>query len=190
MTTSSPASTKRSPWSPANTDRGVLGHRGFLCATIVASALLCCPANAQKKTGIKYTRAGVWSRCATTSLPTIKETRAVARLRKELAEQLRAAVKRKSTPSVALLVLHRGKALFRGTAGSSKPGTIYDLASVTKVVATATAVAQLLGRGVALRLPACRVCMPTRACSPGPSYAGTVAAPRHRSASRAHAPAP
>ena len=32
-------------------------------------------------------------------------------------------------------------------AGSSRPHSIYDLASVTKVVATSTAVAQLLGRG-------------------------------------------
>lgn len=51
------------------------------------------------------------------------------------------------TPSAVLLVAHKGKVLYRGSAGAARPNSIYDLASVTKVVATATSIVQLMGRG-------------------------------------------
>ncbi len=105
------------------------------------------PAAARKKTGIPPARSGVWSTCTTTPLPAARDSLKVQRLRGELDYQLREAVKLGVTPSAVLLVARRGEVLVRLSAGAAKPQSIYDLASVTKVVATTTAVTQLLGRG-------------------------------------------
>lgn len=120
----------------------------FLSGSLLTAMLLAeGVATAEKKTGIPPSRPGTWARCTTRPLPSAKSTTSRTKLRKNLEAQLKKAVSGRLTPSAALLVAHRGEVLFRGSAGAAKPDSIYDLASVTKVVATATAVAQLLGRG-------------------------------------------
>ena len=115
--------------------------------TMAAMLLLGTPAVAEKKTGIPPARSGTWSRCTTRPLPAARDSVRLKRLRGELDLQLNSAVKLGVTPSAALLVAHRGKVIIRHTAGAARPDSIFDLASVTKVVATTTAVSQLLGRG-------------------------------------------
>jgi CubicO group peptidase (beta-lactamase class C family) len=64
------------------------------------------------------------------------------------------AVRRKRAPKIVLAVARKGKVVFRGTAGEVAPDAIFDLASVTKPVATATAIMQLFERGrLRLRAP-------------------------------------
>lgn len=120
----------------------------LLCGPLlVAGVLTPHVVSAEKKTGIPPARPGAWTRCTTRPLPAASTTPRLASLRKVLQGQIKKAVSGRITPSAALLVAHRGKVLFRGAAGASRPDSIYDLASVTKVVATVTAVAQFLGRG-------------------------------------------
>lgn len=61
------------------------------------------------------------------------------------------------TESAAALVARRGQVFYRGVAGSARVDTVWDLASVTKVVATTTAVMQLLSDGkLTLQTPVAR----------------------------------
>jgi uncharacterized protein YbbC (DUF1343 family) len=58
------------------------------------------------------------------------------------------AVLHRLTPGAALVVLQRGRVLYRGGAGTGRPDAIYDLASLTKVVATAPAAMKLVEEGL------------------------------------------
>ena len=53
-------------------------------------------------------------------------------------------------PCAAAVVLHRGNRVFEGAAGGATPRTIFDLASLTKILAT-TAACLALWRDGALR---------------------------------------
>jgi uncharacterized protein YbbC (DUF1343 family) len=57
------------------------------------------------------------------------------------------AVRSKLAESVTLLVVRRGHLLYRGSAGGARPGTLFDLASLTKVLATAPSVLKLVEQG-------------------------------------------
>jgi CubicO group peptidase (beta-lactamase class C family) len=74
-------------------------------------------------------------------------------------------------PCAAAVVLHRGRPVFEGAAGGATPGTVFDLASLTKVLATtATFMALWRDGGVAPETPVKRV-LPEAA-----SRAGTTVA--------------
>jgi uncharacterized protein YbbC (DUF1343 family) len=71
---------------------------------------------------------------------------------------LQDAVRSRQTEAAAALVVRRGKVFYRGVAGSAKVDTVWDLASVSKVI-TATSVMQLLERrrkGLTLETPVSR----------------------------------
>ena len=93
--------------------------------------------------------ASPWARCETPRLPSAapRAVGALDGLVGDLDALLADAVRRRVTPGMALLVLRRGRVIYRGAAGSAKVDSIFDVASLTKVVATATAVSQLVGAG-------------------------------------------
>lgn len=102
-----------------------------------------------------------WPRCKTRALPTgSAEALGLDRsLAGDLDALLRDAVASRQTDSAAALVLRRGKVFYRGAAGNARVDTIWDLASVTKVVSTTPSVMQLLDqrvRGVTLETPVSR----------------------------------
>ncbi len=92
---------------------------------------------------------GPWGACKRRALPggTPTELGADPTLSADLDALLRDAVATGQTASAALVVLRRGKVLYRGGAGGAGPGSIFDLASVTKVAATAPAVMWLAEQG-------------------------------------------
>lgn len=57
---------------------------------------------------------------------------------------LQDAVATRQTQSAVLLVLRRGKVLYHGTAGPTQKDSLFDVASLTKVVATAPAIMHLI----------------------------------------------
>ena len=68
-------------------------------------------------------------------------------LKRDLDALLADAVATGQTHSAAAVVLRRGKLLYRGTAGGARANSLFDIASVSKVVATAPAVMQLVEQG-------------------------------------------
>jgi uncharacterized protein YbbC (DUF1343 family) len=122
--------------------------RVLLVAAILLSTVGLTPAHAQPT-------AESWSTCRTRPLPggTAEELGIDGSLAGDLDALLRDAVAGGQAESAAALVARRGKVFFRGSAGSARTDSIFDLASVTKVVATTTAVMRLVEerkRGVAL----------------------------------------
>jgi len=57
------------------------------------------------------------------------------------------AVERKRTESAALVVVRGGVVVYRGFAGRAKRDSLFDVASLTKVVATTSAISKLVERG-------------------------------------------
>ncbi len=92
---------------------------------------------------------GPWRACKPRALPggTPAELGVDPTLAADLSALLRDAVATRLTASAALVVLRRGKVLFRGGAGGAGPESIFDLASVTKAAATAPAVMWLAEQG-------------------------------------------
>ena len=92
---------------------------------------------------------GPWTACKQRALPggTPEELGADPTLLADLDALLQDAVATRQTPSAALVVLRRGKVLYRGGAGGAGPQSIFDLASVTKVAATAPVVMWLVEQG-------------------------------------------
>lgn len=88
-----------------------------------------------------------WLSCKTRPLPgaTGEKLGIDPSLAGDLDALLQDAVRTRQTESVGALVVRRGKVFYRGVAGSARVDTVWDLASVSKVV-TATAVMQLLER--------------------------------------------
>ncbi|MBW2733776.1 MAG: DUF1343 domain-containing protein [Deltaproteobacteria bacterium] len=92
--------------------------------------------------------ASSWLDCQTRPLPRAKPE--AVGLVPDLAGDLRTlmsdAVRRKLTPGLVLLVARRGKVVFQHAAGSAAKDAIYDLASLSKVVATTPLLLQLVER--------------------------------------------
>ena len=120
-------------------------YRGLSPAWLGASALLLAVALATPASA----GPGPWRGCKPRALPggTPAELGVDPTLAADLSALLRDAVATKRTASAALVVLRRGKVLFRGGAGGAAPQSIFDLASVTKAAATAPAVMWLKEQG-------------------------------------------
>jgi len=90
--------------------------------------------------------AAKWPGCKTRPLPggSGAELGIDPSLAGDLDALLRSAVATGQTEAAAALVARRGRVFYRGAAGGATTGTIWDLASVTKVVATTTSIMQLL----------------------------------------------
>jgi uncharacterized protein YbbC (DUF1343 family)/CubicO group peptidase (beta-lactamase class C family) len=95
------------------------------------------------------------ARCRARALPSASPQRMgfAADLRGDLQALLDDAVRRRLAPSAVLVVARKGKVVFRGAAGAAGATKIFDLASLTKVVATTPAIMQLVEEGK-LRLDA------------------------------------
>ena len=93
--------------------------------------------------------AGPWTRCKPRALAgaTARELGLDPTVKRDLEALLRDAVTTGQTHSAALVVLRRGRVLYRGGAGGAGPRSIFDLASLTKVVATAPVILSLVQRG-------------------------------------------
>lgn len=87
-----------------------------------------------------------WPSCTSRPLPRAEPRTlgADAALTGDLDALLADGLKAHSLEAVTALVLRRGKVLYLGSAGDARPDTIFDLASLTKVVVTTTGVMQLL----------------------------------------------
>ncbi|MCA9666118.1 MAG: DUF1343 domain-containing protein [Myxococcales bacterium] len=90
-----------------------------------------------------------WPSCTTQPLPSARPSAVgiVDDLTADLDALLRDALRRKIIPAAQLVVVRRGRVVYRRAVGGAKLDTIFDLASVTKVVATVTSVLQLVERG-------------------------------------------
>jgi len=94
-----------------------------------------------------------WPRCVTRPLPDAPgPSRGEARdhdptLRHDLEALLVHAVATRVTERAAAVVVHRGRVIFKGGAGGANEGSIFDLASLTKVVVTAPLIMDLVSRG-------------------------------------------
>ncbi len=112
----------------------------FLVAMLVVSAL---------PLGARAARAPWDARCRPRPLPqaTPQQLGFAADLRGDLQALLDAAVRRRLAPAAVLVVARKGKVVFRGSAGAADPSKIFDLASLTKVVATTPAIMQLVEEG-------------------------------------------
>jgi uncharacterized protein YbbC (DUF1343 family) len=94
--------------------------------------------------------AGDWNaKCRSVPLRagTLAELGAAPGLKRDLDALLADAVATGQTHSAAAVVLRRGKVLYRGAAGGARLDSIFDVASVSKVVATTPAVMQLVEQG-------------------------------------------
>jgi uncharacterized protein YbbC (DUF1343 family) len=89
-----------------------------------------------------------WTHCKGQPLPraSLAQVGLDAALGADLDALLRDAVEGKLTASAALAVGRRGKLAYAGYVGKARPDSVFDLASVTKAVATTTAVLQLVER--------------------------------------------
>ena len=65
----------------------------------------------------------------------------------QLQQLLDSGVQRKFFPSAQAVVLHQGALTFEGVAGDAQPSTLYDLASLTKVMCTTSAFMVLWAEG-------------------------------------------
>jgi uncharacterized protein YbbC (DUF1343 family) len=94
-------------------------------------------------------RATAWPRCRSRPLPqgSAEELGVDATLAVDLDAALRDAVARHIAESAALVVVRRGKIFYCGAAGGARTDSLFDVASLTKVVATAPSVLQLVARG-------------------------------------------
>jgi uncharacterized protein YbbC (DUF1343 family) len=90
-----------------------------------------------------------WPDCKPRALPggTAGELSADLTLKGDLDALLQWAVDSGRVPAAALVVLRNGRVLYRGGAGGAGPRSIFDVASLTKVAATAPAVLAELERG-------------------------------------------
>ena len=90
-----------------------------------------------------------WPKCKPRALPggTDQQLGVDATLRADLSALLQDAVATRRTEQASLVVLRQGRVLYRGGAGGATPQTIFDLASLTKVVATTPAVMRLAEQG-------------------------------------------
>jgi uncharacterized protein YbbC (DUF1343 family) len=90
----------------------------------------------------------VWPSCKTRPLPAARpeEVGLDAGVTADLQALLADAVATKVTPAAALVAVRRGRVFFRGFAGAARPDSIWDVASLTKVVATTPSVMHLVER--------------------------------------------
>ena len=76
------------------------------------------------------------------------------------------AVRRHLAPAAVLIVARHGRVVFRGASGGADPKGIFDLASLTKVVATTPSIMQLVEEGkIELDAPIARYLPPLRGTS-------------------------
>jgi uncharacterized protein YbbC (DUF1343 family) len=89
-----------------------------------------------------------WPSCESTPLPMAAGgDPGLDHLRSDLDALLQDAVDSKVTQAAALIAVHRGEVIYRSFAGGAGPQSIFDLASLTKVVATVPSIMSLVDEG-------------------------------------------
>ncbi|MCC6750822.1 MAG: DUF1343 domain-containing protein [Deltaproteobacteria bacterium] len=115
------------------------GRASWLVAGVAASLVV----------GLASSARAEWPRCRTRALPEARLAEAgfVPELSVELSLLLEDAVQKGLAKAAALIVVRNGKVVYRGTAGAARRDSIFDLASLTKVLVTAPAVLRLVEQG-------------------------------------------